>query len=190
MPRADNSGDDRLKRSRRVRAHRGGEVGRRGAPRVSGRQRRLKTPAQPVEPFLAPGNLLGDRQPVRQGRGVGLLGFGRQLGRYQSHFGDHLPGALVAHRDVFAGVGHDFGAVGRHGELAELQHVELLGQLQDFDEPPIEQGLVLTADSQSRRLGGRSSGVSRSMETKRVSMRRKTTATPKSCPAMKKNRVS
>src|ERR1017187_977874 len=53
--------------------------------------------------------------------------------------------ALAAHGAVFAGVGQNFRAIGSHGELAELEHFELLGQLQDFDEALGEQRWVFPA---------------------------------------------
>ena len=109
--------------------------------------------------FLAAGDLGGDAQPVLQRRGVGLLGLGQELLHLGFEQGDRFAGARAAHGAVFAGVGEDLGAVGGDGELAELEHLELLGQLQHLDETLVEQRLVLAAEGAARvvirmRVGG------------------------------------
>ncbi|MGV1015722.1 MAG: hypothetical protein ACOYB4_12205, partial [Methyloceanibacter sp.] len=96
--------------------------------------------------FLAAGDFPGDRQPVLQRRGVGLLGLGQPLRHFQFELGDHLTGPLVADGAVFAGVGQYLGAVGGDGELADLEQFELLGQWQHLDEALGEEGLVLAAE--------------------------------------------
>jgi len=75
--------------------------------------------------FLTAGDLFGDRQPLLQRCGIGLLGLGQELLHFQFELFDQFPGALVAHGAVVAGVGQHLGAVNGHGELTELEQFEL-----------------------------------------------------------------
>ena len=87
--------------------------------RRSGPGRGLRSrpgPRQRGFTFLPPGDFFGDRQPVLERGGIGLLGLGQQLRHFQFQLGDHFTGPLVADGAVFAGVGQDLGAVGGHGE--------------------------------------------------------------------------
>jgi hypothetical protein len=96
-----------------------------------------------------------------QRRGVGLVGLGQKLRHFQFELGDHFAGPLVADGTVFAGVGQNLGAVGSHGELADLKPFELLGQWQNLDEALGEEGLVFAAEGAERVVIGMCAAVSR-----------------------------
>jgi len=102
--------------------------------------------------FLAPRNLLRNREPVLQRRGVGLLGFSHELCDLQFQLGNLLAGASVAHGGMLAGVGGDLRAVDAHRHLAELGQFQLLGQLENLDETLGHQGFVRRPESANRRV--------------------------------------
>ena len=104
--------------------------------------------------FPAAHDFVGNGQAVVPRRGVGGFGFGHQLLHFPFELFDPLPGPLVAHGAVFARVGQRFGAVGDDGDLAELGHFQLVGQLQDFHKALGEERLVLPAEGADRVVVG------------------------------------
>jgi hypothetical protein len=92
----------------------------------------------------------GNRQAVLQGRGVGLVGFGQQLGDLQIERAQRFLGVTVAHGGVFARVGQDLRAVDGDRDLTDLQHAAPRGQFQDLLEGLGQQRTVLAPESAER----------------------------------------
>ena len=71
------------------------------------------------EPGFAPDNFPLDGEAVLQGGAVGCFGFGEELGDFGFEQGDEFPGFAITVGGVFAGVGHDFGAINGDGAQFE-----------------------------------------------------------------------
>lgn len=125
-----------------------------GIARVRPRLNLGASPGQRRLAFLPAGDFLGDRQPLAQGSAVGRFGLGQKLLNLQFQLLHHLSGPDVADGAVLAGVGLNFRSVGGHGELAELEELELLGQLQDRNEALGEQRLIFPTKGAERVVVG------------------------------------
>ena len=88
------------------------------------------------QPLLAPRQLVGDRQAVRQVGPIRRLGLGHQLGHLGLQLRLDLAGMLIGQRAVAAGVGVDLRAVQRH--RAQRQHAHLARQQQHLHEQPLD----------------------------------------------------
>jgi hypothetical protein len=84
--------------------------------------------------FLTALDFLGDRQPVLEWGGIGLLGFCQEFLDVEVEFLEFLLGVTVADGGVFAGVGEDFGAIDGEADLADFEdsaagdHFQNLGE--------------------------------------------------------------
>lgn len=91
-------------------------------------------------------DFIRDTQAVLQGRAVGVLGFSQQRGDLFLRQEDMLLGVSVAHCAMFAGVGEEFTAIHRDGDITDFYDIGMGGQFEDLMKARAQQVFVLAPE--------------------------------------------
>jgi len=82
--------------------------------------------------FLAPLDLIGNRQSILKWRGIGLLGLYQQLFDFHVQIVELLFGVTIAHSGVLACVCQNFRAIDADGNLPDFQDTAPRGHFQNW----------------------------------------------------------